>query len=86
MNVEGAQEAWCFHLHWILYLCNLKRPQNLLDFILIRSLFEVEFESVTYLFIWFETYRSGMFLDSRGDFAGLGMASLEFDDYAHVVW
>jgi len=55
-----------------------------LDFILIRSLFEVEFESVTCLLV-FETYRSGMFLDSRGDFAGLGMASLEFDDYAHVV-
>jgi len=44
----------------------------------------VEFESITCLFV-FETCRSGMFLDPRGDFAGLGMASLEFDDYAHVV-
>jgi len=26
-----------------------------------------------------------MFLDSRGDFAGLGMAPLEFNDYAYVV-
>lgn len=26
-----------------------------------------------------------MFLDPRGNFAGLGMASLEFNDYAYVV-
>lgn len=26
-----------------------------------------------------------MFLDPRGDFAGLGMAPLEFNDHPHVV-
>lgn len=55
-----------------------------INFVLIKSLSKVEYESLTHL-LTFKTYRSGMFPDPRGDFAGLGMAPFEFNDYADVV-
>lgn len=54
-------------------------------YLLVKSLFEVKFEICVICSRTHETYRSGVFLDPRGDFAGLGMAPLEFNDYAHVV-
>lgn len=83
---QGTQKKFdaFTYIEFYIYTITIWKNYKTLGFILIKYLFEVEFASLMCL-LTFKTYRSGMFLDPRGDFAGLGMASLEFNDYPHVV-